>query len=378
MVDMPGGEKAMSWWGRIFGSDQAAITVDEDGQSRPDKGNILRAATEYVCYKPIGQVADALVPGTDYIRIRVDRIHVPFSRIGTQQTHACFYAYLKVFHTKHLDVTIQTVSKTEIEKNDSSHAGRIFMKGREILGCVPFRGGLNFQIGLFTAQSQGGDLLDPYLDVVKEMSSAAGISLVSQALHFAKPIENAINRLLGGGRALSLEIGVDDTPSPVRPGTHLLVRARSDLTEGMTLNESLELVDGEGKLVTEFPYLVVTIDKVAHKDDWQRIPELRAAQDALRAEISRQKFGTNRKEVQKYVDAFRIACLLSDDLIEGDARYIAEQQQKKYDFEYPEKTLTAGSLVEPWALNDLNVEFSETVALAASGSDQAELNCEVY
>jgi transposase len=95
-------------------------------------------------------------------------------------------------------------------------------------------------------------------------------------------------------------------------------------------------------------------------------------------QISRQKFGTNRKEVQKYVDAFRIACLLSDDLIEGDARYIAEQQQKKYDFEYPEKTLTAGSLVEPWELNDLNVEFSETVASATSGSDQAELNCEVY
>ena len=365
----------MAWWGKTRGADEGVITVSDDEQS--GRRGLLRAATEHISYKSI-KLGDELQADKHYVRVKVDRIHVPYSRIGTQQTHACFYAYVKTFHPKHLDVTIQSISKSEIEKNDASNASRIIMKNREVLGCIPFRGKLNFQIGLFTAQSQGGDLLDPYLDVVKEMSSAAGVSVVGQALHFAKPIENAINRLLGGGRALSLELGIDDTPSPVRSGTWLLVRGSDAMTEEMTVNDGSELVDKDGKLITEFPYLVVTIEGLAHRGDWQRVPALRTAQDAVIAEVDRQKnkgVGTIPREVQKRVDAFRITCLQSDDLIESDAAYIADQQQKKYDSIYVKKQLTSGSSVEPWGLGDLGVEFSDD-APASSASDEVELRCE--
>jgi hypothetical protein len=368
----------MPWWGGTPGADQAAVIALDDSPSEAKKGGLLRAATEYVCYKPI-KPGEELVPDKHYIRIKVDRIHVPYSRIGTEQTHACFYAYVKTFHPRHMDVTIQSVSKSEIEKKDSSNASRIVMRNREVLGCIPFRGALNFQIGLFTARSEGGDLLDPYLDVVKEMSLAAGISVVSHALHFAKPIENAINRLLGGGRALSLEIGIDDTPSPVRSGTWLLVRAAPASAAGMAVTDEGELIDKDGMPITEFPYLVVTIERPEHKTDWQRVPDIRTAQDALRAEVERQKnrdIGTMPKEVQKRVDAFRISCLQSDDLIEGDAEYIAAMQQAKYNSVYKKRQRTSATTVEPWDLGDLGIKFEGDGSLETPPFGDTELKCE--
>jgi hypothetical protein len=218
-----------------------------------------------------------------------------------------------------------------------------------LLESVPYRGGLRVQLGLFSIKAD--DLTAPYLNMLDDLSGAAGVGFVRQALQFVNPIKNGINLLLGGGRDVKLDVGVNKGFPAPSTGTFLVMRATSDKIniDKLTLNKNLELVDEAGNLVKEYPYLIFSVTTSETRDNWFAIPEIKKAHEDLMVALKR----PTEAEKEAY-PAFRHACLTSPDLIYEDALALADKQRLRLADMLPAQQ-TGGGDKQGWELKELDL-----------------------
>ena len=88
---------------------------------------------------------------------------------------------------------------------------------------APYVGGdLEIEVGLFSVPSS--DLAAPYLSLLENLSTTAGVSFISAALPFAGPILQGV-KLLTGGNKVVLEIGLSITEPQPKQGYCVVMRA---------------------------------------------------------------------------------------------------------------------------------------------------------
>jgi hypothetical protein len=295
-----------------------------------------------------------LIIDKDYVQVRLRRIRIVYDRKGTKRYYGCVHSHASLLHARGGNAVFQMVTTpNELKNLDSGSVSRVIISDIPLLKAVPYRGDFLLELGLLSLESEGVDLVAPYLDLLGDMAETAGVGLVHQALSFAQPIQTGFNLLTGAGKKVELEVGIKSGID--RTGTWLLMRGPEELKSRLTLNAELQPVDDKGKPVEGYPYLVFSVEASDSRPDFLDIPEIRAAHTALMNSIMANDLNRAEKEDMPY---FRRSCLVSPDLLLDHARALVKNQEDRMKLALGTRQVSAAE-IKTWSLQDIS-PFSPT------------------
>ena len=272
----------------------------------------------------------AIEPYKRYITLMLRQLRIVNERVGFSRFYGTVQFYGRVPHLSGGPVEFASMTSPgqlrDVRKKD---LGNLVIGRRRLLGPVPYVGGdLEIEMGLFAIKSQ--DLLMPYLELIDDLSTAAGLAFVNVAAPYISAIKKGAGALIQPEGSASLEIGAAVTFAPVQAGTYFAARldsAARDLAK-FSLDGNDRLIDDQGHLVTSVPYLVFSVMESAVRDDWHQIPAVSAAYNQLMKAVRDQE---SLKEIDSYVEHFRRVVLTDPDLLPGHANQVLEQTKQQVD-----------------------------------------------
>lgn len=296
----------MGWWSDIFRKRAEDWTYGELQPSQVPDG---------LSQRPVA--ADE-----EYLDVFVHSLRIADVRKGVSRFYGTVHSLISLPSARP-DGPVEFHALTtpeELRNTDAKNLHRVLVVDQRVLGPVPYRGGdLEVELGLFSVKS--ADLADPFLSVLEELSSLAGVSFVTVAKPFVAPLKRGIDLLTGADGANILEIGLAKTFPQARTGYFLVMRA----PVGSVPVADLKL-GSDGKLllngapVEKYPYIVLKVGASSVRPDWQQIPDIAEPYKILDDAVRRR----NRDDVKEALGAFKVAALWSPDLLNRDAKRINE------------------------------------------------------
>jgi hypothetical protein len=203
---------------------------------------------------------------------------------------------------------------------EPKHADRILTLNKRLLGPVPYRGGdLEVQVGLLSVKA--AELAGPYLELLENMASVSGVSLVGPALAFAEPLQRGLDLLVGAADPVELEIGLSATFPTPETGVFCLIGTTKDAIDvsRLRVDGTFQLLIDEAAIV-DHPYLVWSVEATPWRDDWTQIPAVRDQHEDLVREV--ESGDVNR--VREALASFRRTAVTSADLLAADGARLAD------------------------------------------------------
>lgn len=277
---------------------------------------------------PDGSPSKPIVPNKVYIQVILRSLRIVNIRKITKKFFGAVHSFISLGHyDKKAEFHVLT-TPTKLRDIDASNVDRVISFNKYLLNSVPYRGGgVSVELGLFSIESV--DLADSFLKVLEGMSEAAGVSFLSTALPFAKPLTDGINLLMGTDKPEILEVGLSTNLINPVTGTFVVIRAPQGtikLSE-LKLDDAYRLVDQNGKAVSDYPYIVFSVESTLTRENWYEIPELTNAWADLR-EAGKQ---SDTQKMQEAFIAFKRTVLTSSDLIDKHANKLVEEARAKLD-----------------------------------------------
>jgi len=289
--------------------------------------DLWRTEAESWAFGPIGATSDVM-PHQRYVSVLLRRLRIVNSRVGFSRFYGAIQFFGRLPHLSGAAAEFASVtSPDKLRDVSKKDRGNFALGTQRLLGPVPYVGGdLELEMGLFTIKSQ--DLLMPYLELLGELSSSAGLAYISVMAPYVSAIKNGAAALIRSEGSSSLEIGAAATFSPVKEGTYFA--ARVDATDHDIARFSVDsqdyLLDENGQRITGVPYLIFAVTQSDVRDDWHQIPAISAAYTRLTSAVRERK---PHKEVGSYLEHFRRVVLTDPDILSGHGRQIvnwAEEQ----------------------------------------------------
>lgn len=273
-------------------------------------------------------------PNAAYINVFLRSMRIVNVRRGLSKFYGTVHSHITVPYISGEKASFQVVSTpSNLRDIDAVNLDRIILMNHRLLGPIPYRGGdIDMELGLFSVKS--ADLAGPFISVLEQLSSAAGVSFINVAQPFMAPLLQGVNLLLGTQGDTVLELGWATTMNPLETGYFVLIRAQrgaqnSENTvnvESLKVNPDFKLVDDKGQPLSSFPYMVVSIEASSERDNWFEIPELADARNKLEKEL---KTGSEQSAQQAFAMLKRLI-LTSPDLIDEDASKLTDKVDEKY------------------------------------------------
>jgi hypothetical protein len=277
---------------------------------------------------------------TSYVTVKLRKMRIVNVRVGFKRFYAIVHADVGLWHASGGKVNFkQLIAPPDLKDVSSRSLDRTIVVNKEIFGPTPYRGGaLDLQLTLLAVKS--ADLAGPFLEVLTGLASAAGVAYVKMAEPFLKPLSDGIDLLSGTTDATGREIALVTSLNPLRAGVYVVARATKgelDLTR-IRLAADYTLTDQSGSAVTEYPYLVVSIEGSPERIDSMGIPEVKGAYAAVKEAVADDDAQAYREEA---LPVFRRTVLLCDDLLTPHARKLFDEVKQKMD-EIMGAPMTAG------------------------------------
>ncbi|TDR40082.1 hypothetical protein DFR29_114134 [Tahibacter aquaticus] len=200
------------------------------------------------------------------------------------------------------------------EALDAAHAERLIVLDQPLLGPVPYRGGMELEIGLFSFGA--ADLAQPYLELLGDLSKAAGVAFISQIEPFLAPLRRGAELLFDQNRSV-LEIGIALGQAQWQAGTYVVARVpKGTLAPGAYSLDAKDykLLD-KNRQPAPFPYFVFAVEALEQRADYARIPDVRDGWESVRSVASE---GRPPGEVRQRFNEFRRRVWLCADLLAAD------------------------------------------------------------
>jgi hypothetical protein len=215
-------------------------------------------------------------PKKSYVSVMIRQLHIVNVRVGFSRFYGTVQSYARLPHMSGRPVEFTAVTTpAQLRDVQKKNLDRFILSGQRLLGPVPFMGGdLELEIGLFSVKSQ--DMLKPYLDLLDELSKAAGVSVFSVAAPYIAPLKRGVELLTAAEGGATLEIGVSATFDTLREGTYFVARldsARHDMSK-FAVDDNYRLLDELGNPIRDAPYIVFSIDQHHVRGDWFTIPSI--------------------------------------------------------------------------------------------------------
>ena len=265
-------------------------------------------------------------PETSYLSVFLRTAHVMDVRRGLRQFYGAVNSSITMVTRSGADAQfIATLAPTGLQNVDPSSVNRLIQINQRLVGPVPYVGGdVEAEVGLFSVASS--ELAGPYLKLLESLSKTSTFAFIGVALPFVEPIKQGVQLLAGGSEGTALEIGFATVWRPLRAGWVVAARVpRTDERYSVDPDEG-RLLDGAGRPVEDFPYLVLELSVLPTRDDWFRIPELAATYAELQREFRRGR----PADVEDALVAFRRTALTCNDLLFDDALRLADRVRQAF------------------------------------------------
>lgn len=261
----------------------------------------------------------------EYVEIRLKSMRIPFEQVLGRKYYGAVHSIISLDSWAVGTATFNTVTTpTELQRVDPTNVSNVIQRNIPLLGRFPYIGNdISVEAGVFSIIEQ--DLVAPFLKIIEEVSSAAGVDVVSKAIPFVQPIQNAIYSLIGYNGDNRLEIGIK---MPLKETGCLVAVATEapsdDYISKLSLNEDGRLFV-DGKEIKE-AYMVLTIEAYANRDNVARIPYLLKAHQDLQAGV---RTG-DKKTIMELFKVFKNQVNGSPDIILGDKTEVIEYCEKEW------------------------------------------------
>lgn len=258
-----------------------------------------------------------------YLSITLKSARVVNVRRGLNRFYGTVSSFIEVPHLSGERVSVNVVTTPGNLKNiDASRIDRIIQLDNRLLGPVPYHGGeLGIEIGLFSIKAV--DLAAPYLELLESLGKLAGVSFLSVATAFARPLVTGVNLLLGAGDTAELEVGIAASAWQPELGYFAIIRAAKGTYDASNLRVTEtdnRLVDANGNTVSQYPYMVIEVEALASRPDWFMIPDLSKSYQALQAAVLKDSV----EDVRETLGLFQRTAATSADLLIEDAQRLAD------------------------------------------------------
>jgi hypothetical protein len=265
-----------------------------------------------------------LNPNEEYLNIILKSMRIVNVRKGLSKFYATVHSHIELSHLAGKPASFNYVTTPgNLEKLDGAHIDRVVNLNRRLLGPVPYRGGdVKMEVGLFSIKE--ADLAEPFINLLTSMSSLGGVSFISVALPYVKPLEDGIKLLTGSGADTILEIGINIELNKVNTGYFVVMRADKgeiDATNLIIDKEDFRLVDKDGNAVEDYPYMVFEISSTKNRDDWFNIPDVSTSYNKLQEEVQK----GNYNDASDALKTFKRVVYTSPDLLLRDGKIIYEK-----------------------------------------------------
>jgi hypothetical protein len=302
-------------------------------------------------------------PNSAYVVARMRSMSISSTRTGWARFHGALYSNVTVELSDGTTTSIQSVIAPDFLRDlDPKSLQNVLQIDRTIFGPVPCIGTrISFETGVFAVKH--ADLASPFLTCLANLSSAAGVSLLSAAKPFVEPIKQGLELLTGTSSATSLEIALSRELDPPVTGWFALVR-KTDVRPAdlSVIPQNFEL-RYRGNSLGDVPYLLFSIDGVSQRADWAQIPDLREAWNEFRAAV---KDG-NRERAEVAAQSFRRRALICPELLPAHADDLIQEAEKQFRRIFGDPhAKTAALTISEAALNvppleDMTVSFRATL-----------------
>jgi hypothetical protein len=265
-----------------------------------------------------------------YVTIDLGSMRVPKVSRGYTKLYGVVHSFISAptFESA-ANVEFRVVIKPEDLKNiDAAHLDRVLQINKRLLGPIPYRGGrLTLEVGLYSVKS--ADLVDPYLNLLQEMSGKAGVSFVNTALPFAGLLKKGLDLLTGNAAESTLEIGLATDLERPRTGWFLLMAGPKDVVQAEDLrvdpNDS-RLLDKDAKPYLKYPYMLFKVSTSLLRSDWFQVPELVEPHAKIRQALRE----NDLERANRLVEQFDLIATSCPDLIPRDAEQIVAKLKQRY------------------------------------------------
>jgi len=293
--------------------------------------NIFKSKTKDWFYSqlPVENTPDNLEvrilnPNEEYLSIILKSMRIVNVRKGLSKFYATVYSHIEVAHLAGKPASFNYVTTPDnLEKLDGARIDRVVNLNRRLLGPVPYRGAdVKMEVGLFSIKE--ADLAAPFINLLSGMSSLGGVSFISTALPYVKPLEDGIALLTGSSDDTILEIGLNTELDKVSTGYFVVIRANKNDIDADNLiidKRDFRLVSKNGSAIENYPYMVFEISAAKFRDDWFNIPEVSLSYNKLREQVQK----GNYNDASDALKAFKRIVYTSPDLLLKDAKSIYEK-----------------------------------------------------
>jgi hypothetical protein len=326
-------------------------------------GNLLKkirgeAPTELILVPSVpvsgmSGIGDPIVVDECYIELYVESLRLERARRFATKFDGAVYSFVSLSRDGQERSELAAVSKpNKLAELDKKSLGNVITVSKQMMGAVPWRGGtIGLEVGLFSIKR--GNVLTPVLDYVDKVSSTAGISFVGAVKPFLPLIKDGVDLLAGQQQDTEIEVALDTDMAL----TMTCVLAMIDAPKGSLDPSKVTLDPNDRRLLLsgkplDKGYFVLSIRKTEQKTDFGEIPELKEKYAAIQAAIRANK----QTEAEDALTAFRLATIVSPDLITKDAAALVEKARKKLEAAFvrgPISRSTRGASIE--ALSEIGL-----------------------
>lgn len=275
---------------------------------------------------PSQEPSKIIKPNEFYINIWLRSLRIVDVRKGLNSFYPVVHSFVSMPYlgeSKPVEFNMVT-TPTKLQSLDANRIDRVITLNKRMLGPIPYRGGdLDLEIGLFSIKAS--DLAGPYLNLMEDISSKAGVSFINQALQFAEPLKTGINLLTGGSDETILEVGLSSTYSGniLQTGYYSVIRAEKNklYPQDLRVDPNDYKLLYNGNKVEDYPYIVFEITTTEQKDDWWAIPRISEAYSHLVTSVEEGKLN----EIEDNFKVFKRAVQISSELLPKDRTSIIDK-----------------------------------------------------
>ena len=178
-------------------------------------------------FTPVGERGEPIEPDQFYLTVSLRSFYLDKVRRGWNTYYGVAHSRVSALHRMHRAEFIKVVTPgSSLELQD---ADRTVFKtiNQSLAGPFPYRGG-RLEISLALAAVKQSDFAGRFVSLLEEVSEAAGVTLVDQALKFAAPVKKGLELLTGTEEGVALQIGLDNADDAPRPGSYVVIRRDRD------------------------------------------------------------------------------------------------------------------------------------------------------